>query len=34
LKANASTDEQSEFFKFLSEFFDNFQSAVKHSTSP
>ena len=33
LKANASTDEQSEFFKFLFEFFDNFQSAVKHSTS-
>ena len=33
LKANAATDEQSVFFKFLSEFFDNFQSAVKHSTS-
>ncbi len=33
LKANAATDQQSEYFEFLSEFFNNFQSAVKHSTS-
>ena len=33
LKANAATDQQREFFEFLSEFFNNFQSAVKHSTS-
>ena len=32
LKANAASEEQIEFFKFLSEFFENFQGVVKNST--
>ena len=32
LKANAATEEQIEFFQFLSEFFGNFQGVVKNST--